>query len=1269
MRFKIFVVAFLCITFLSVNVFGKNQNSSNQNKLKYIPGKILVKFKPQNQNGLNKISSIQSKFAIKKVEQTISTKNLKKKVGVEELERLFTFDVETSTDVETLAKQIAKEEGVQYAQPDYLHPFDKIPNDSLYSKLYPLPQVKADTAWGISLGDSTVSVAIIDSGVDWDHPDLIDVIWTNKNEVAGNNIDDDNNGYVDDIRGWDFVTGITNAYSGEDGNTEDNNPMDFDGHGTHVSGIAGGSTNNKIGIASLGWGIRIMALRSGYHSSDGNGYIPSSFAAKAYVYAANNGASVANQSSGTSEVVLEGAYYAFKNGVVICNSAGNGNSDGVGLLGKQPWALSVGALASNDKKASYSSYGKDVDISAPGGDFSGGNFQGYLSSVVNPSTFYGGKLYENFQGTSMSSPLVASLAGLIKSKFKNMTAGQIMFQIVGTADNIDGVNPTFVGKLGAGRINALRALTETAPMPKPIIAIKGIKIDDSTGGNGNNQLDPGESIKMIITLENSWGTATNVNATLNSNHWTTKITKATSNFGTIFGLTKLDSSTKSNVSDPITISISSEAIPSVIPMSVTITADGGYSVSLNFNLAINSLVLLVDDDDGFDSEKYYFNAFNKLNVVYDYWDHSKMGTPSASLLKNYPIVVWACEWGFPALDSVDRASLEGYFATKGKLFISGQDIGWDMADVAGATVPNEYGRTAGASKIWYEKYLKANYINDDAAFSALDGIIGDPISSGISLSRYQPGRATAEQYPEVVDTINGSTPIFKYTGGAFVNKFGGVKYDGADYKLVHMGFGGFESIVDSLTRVKVMGNIMNWFLGTSIVVDKIGDTENTSTPIAVKAQINANVNLEKVELYWDTDGAMPFKKVAMTTSGSGAYTGNIPTQTTGGEVQYFVLVKTVSSYLPFSINKFKVGPDQIPPVIIVADTLKNSIRLKGPYTIFATATDNLTSGIDTTTFFVNYNINGGTEFKVAFTSTSTKDLYKASIVPSTTLVGGDIINYYLTVKDNSTQKNSARYPAIGTKSFKISTEIVDNFESKKDLLWSYGSWDFATTYKQSGLQSIADSKSGNYLPNTENILLMKEGFDLTAHSVFSISFYRRANIHTTDTLFVDATKDGTSWETILRITGFNVGMKQEVMLLNRFTGAGANNFKIRFRLVADAANQNDGIYIDDLTFNAQVGGSVSSENSSIPTDYKLEQNYPNPFNPSTTIKFSLPKTSDVKLQVIDVLGKVVETLVDEEVKAGNYKINFDASRLSSGVYYYTIKTNSFKESKRMILLK
>lgn len=141
------------------------------------------------------------------------------------------------------------------------------------------------------------------------------------------------------------------------------------------------------------------------------------------------------------------------------------------------------------------------------------------------------------------------------------------------------------------------------------------------------------------------------------------------------------------------------------------------------------------------------------------------------------------------------------------------------------------------------------------------------------------------------------------------------------------------------------------------------------------------------------------------------------------------------------------------------------------------------------------------------------------------------------------------------------------------------------------------------------------------------------------------------------------------MLLNRFTGAGANNFKIRFRLVADAANQNDGIYIDDLTFNAQVGGSVSSENSSIPTDYKLEQNYPNPFNPSTTIKFSLPKTSDVKLQVIDVLGKVVETLVDEEVKAGNYKINFDASRLSSGVYYYTIKTNSFKESKRMILLK
>ena len=1237
--------------------------------LKYIPGRVLVKFKNSTQSiGINGFNKLQSQYGITKIERTIPTINLKKKKGIEELEKLFTFEVSSTVDVVSLANKIASDENVEFAQPDYLHPLDKTPNDPQYSNLYPLPQVKADTAWGIAMGDSTVSVAIIDTGVDWDHEDLASVVWKNKNEIPDNGIDDDNNGYIDDIRGWDFVSGINNAYTGEDGLLEDNNPMDFDGHGTHVSGITGGATNNGIGIASLGWGIKVMALRCGYHASDGNGYIPSSFASKAYVYAANNGATAANQSSGTSDVVLVGALYAFKNGVVITNSAGNSNSESLGLLGMQPWALSVGALASNDKKASYSSFGVGVDISAPGGDFSGGNNKGFLSSVVNPSSFYGGKLYEYFQGTSMSSPLVASLAGLIKSKFKNMSAGEIMFQIMGTADNINSLNPNYIGKLGAGRINALRAITEIAPSPAPNISIKEFKFDDSGTGNGNGQIEPGEEIKLILTLENSWGNATNLKVLVSTNHWTTTVLTPQANFNSLYGLVKVDSNIKSNTNNPFVLKIDANAIPSVIPITCTITADGGYTKQITISTGLNSQILFVDDDDGVTTESFYFNSLNKIGMVYDYWDHFKLGTPSYEVLKKYNIVIWSCEWAFPSLDSNDRKSLEKYLDNKGKLFISGQDIGWDMCDVDGATIPNEYGNSGGASKIWYEKYLKAKYLNDDSKFDLLSGVNNDPITSGFTIKRFQPGRAASEQYPEVIEPISNSVSILNYTGGSFVNQSGAIRYDGSDYKLIHFGFGGFESIVDSNQRVQIMDKSLGWLLGAKIVVDKLVDTENITNPYLVNAKITTQDSIEKAELYWDTDGTFPFKKISMANNGSGNFSGAIPVQTQSGMMEYFVLVKTSKAYLPFNVFKFRIGPDVIPPTLVVADSMKNSARILGPHKIFATATDNLASGIDSTTFYLKYHINENPEQKVLFSKTTIANNYSAAIIPTTALKQDDKISYFIEVKDNSTNKNLSRYPASGFKYFTLSSEVTDSFEKNNSSVWNYGSWDFVTTYRLSGVQSITDSKTGNYLPNKENILLYNEGINLTKNDKVSLRFYRRANINSSDTCFVEASKDGSTWKTLGKINGLNVGFKKEEFGLDNFTGIGAENVKVRFRLKTDSLYDADGIYIDDFGF--AIGSyAVNVANNIKPIQFDLEQNYPNPFNPSTTIKFSVPTKQNVKIEVFDILGKSVANLVDEEILAGEYKLNFNASKLASGIYIYTIKTKTFNQSKKMMFLK
>ncbi len=235
--------------------------------------------------------------------------------------------------------------------------------------------------------------------------------------------------------------------------------------------------------------------------------------ARAFQYAADNGASVASLSFETGgQIIIDGALYAFRNGVVICNAAGNSNNETQGALGTQPWVLKVASVNDLDQKAVYSSYGTWINISAPGGDQSSGR-PGILSTIVNPSTFYGGQLYVSFQGTSMASPLVAGLAGLVKSKFKTMNAGDIVLQICATADNIDDMNPSYVGKLGYGRINAQNAVTSVAPALKPNLSFVSVSFSDASGNN-NGIVDPGETIEMAVFFKNNWDDATNIAAIL-----------------------------------------------------------------------------------------------------------------------------------------------------------------------------------------------------------------------------------------------------------------------------------------------------------------------------------------------------------------------------------------------------------------------------------------------------------------------------------------------------------------------------------------------------------------------------------------------------------------------------------------------------------------------------------------------------------------------------------------------------------------------------------
>ena len=837
-----FIKTFLFLFGVIVFANAKGNTLFRQTNKQWEPGTVIVKMKSETQSlrkyrMTSELQSLQSKYSVHTTERMIKATNAKS-IGREELDRIFIFKTDNATDILSLARKIAQEPTVEYAEPNYILESHSVPNDPLFNQIYPLGIVHADTAWSIQKGDSTVIIGIIDTGVDWDHPDLASSIWNNTKEIPDNNIDDDNNGYIDDIRGWDFLENGVGADPGEDSTTQDNNPMDFQGHGTHVAGIAAGSTNNGIGIASLSWGCKIMPLRIGWRTKIGPGGEPASGVgysadmAKAFIYAADNGASICNLSYGTTNAVLDGGLYAFRNGVVIVNAAGNSNTDEAALLGSQGWALSVAATNSDDKKTWYSSFNNSVDVSAPGGDSQTGNSLKFLSTIVNPSPFYGNNLYTSFEGTSMASPFVASLAGLIKSQHKNWSPAQVMFQIVETADSIDAKNPSYANKLGSGRINALRALTETV-VPKPKLKFVTVTVDDKIGGNGNGLLNPGESANINCIIRNEWGDAINLTADLSTTNQDISITKNTASYGLLYGISNVDSSQHGGLDGGFTINVNANALPQIISFTITLTSTNGYLIQLPFSLKIGARLLIVDDDDGATNvEQYYFNALNRLGIIYDVWDRAAQGSLPVDNLQKYKAVIWLCEWAFPALDSSDRNVLATYLDGGGNLFLSGQDIGWDLADSAGT----EFLSSNGASKVFYEKYLKAKYISDNAENNFLSGIAENSISDNVTLVRDQPGRTSGEQFPDVIDTINGSKYCFLYNGGSYVGKGGAVTYS-KEYKLVHFSFGGFESITDSTKRNTVMERVIK-FLAPDLIVSNITDKSQTQQPVTFSLEQN-----------------------------------------------------------------------------------------------------------------------------------------------------------------------------------------------------------------------------------------------------------------------------------------------------------------------------------------------------------------------------------------------------------------------------------------------
>ena len=341
-------------------------------------------------------------------------------------------------------------------------------------------------------GSADVVVAVIDTGVDYSHPDLQNNIWINSGEIPGNGIDDDGNGYVDDVYGWNFVGG-------------NNDPMDDNGHGTHVAGIVA-MENNAVGGVGVAYNSKVMVLKAGNSS----GYFNNSDIAEAIQYAYMNGASVINMSFGGSMIsmAVEEALQMAYNSCVLVAAAGN---DG---LCNQP-----GCPGHFNARASYPAALPYVigvmSCDATGTVESGfSNFDHYPYNSVEYEIYAPGEgicstwpenRYATLNGTSMAAPAVSGIVALLRTVYADREKYSTKFiqsQLINTTEFC---------------ADALHALTDS---PKPAVKLYDYRIDDSTDisqkNNGNGVMDAGETVRLYVSLQNRGGVASNVQVALDT---------------------------------------------------------------------------------------------------------------------------------------------------------------------------------------------------------------------------------------------------------------------------------------------------------------------------------------------------------------------------------------------------------------------------------------------------------------------------------------------------------------------------------------------------------------------------------------------------------------------------------------------------------------------------------------------------------------------------------------------------------------------------------
>ncbi len=440
--------AFLFVSLFLATHAGMTGGSPRPGEPAYVPGEVLIRFQPG--ADASDIAAVRTAL------------------GAQELNRFLSgglhWRLGPGWSVEEAIARFRSHPLVRHIEPNYLVSLDVIPNDPRLNELWgmintgqtggtPDADIDAELAWNVSTGSPSIVVAVIDTGVDYNHPDLAANIWTNPGEIAGNGIDDDGNGYVDDVHGYDFYN-------------SDGDPFDDHGHGTHVAGTIGAIGNNGIGVAGVNWQVKIMALK--FLGSSGSGTTAN--AVLAVDYATMMGARLSNNSwggGGYSQELYDAIARANAANIAFVAAAGNNYGQNTDVTPHYPSAydlpniIAVMATDHNDQVAGFSNYGPTtVDLGAPGVDI--------LSTLP-------GNSYGLLSGTSMATPHVTGTCALILAVNPNIPVSQMKSVLLDATDPI----PSLAGKcVSQGRLNAFFAIAE--PDVDPPGTIDDLAVTEAT---------------------------------------------------------------------------------------------------------------------------------------------------------------------------------------------------------------------------------------------------------------------------------------------------------------------------------------------------------------------------------------------------------------------------------------------------------------------------------------------------------------------------------------------------------------------------------------------------------------------------------------------------------------------------------------------------------------------------------------------------------------------------------------------------------------------